>query len=39
MRAALGGAVLALVLAPAAEAAKGKHHGKDDAAKTSRELR
>src|SRR5688500_17244061 len=42
MRAALGGAILALVVAPAAEATKGKHHShkhKSDAEKTSKELR
>ena len=40
MRAALAGAILALGIAPAAEATKGHHHKhKSDAAKTSKELR
>ena len=41
MRAALGGAILALGIAPAAEATNGHHHHKhkSDAAKTSKELR
>jgi Zn-dependent M28 family amino/carboxypeptidase len=41
MRAVLCGAILALVVAPAAEATKGKHHHKhkSDAEKTSKELR
>jgi hypothetical protein len=40
MRAALAGAVLALVIAPAGATAKTKHHhGKNEAAKTSKQLR
>ena len=42
MRAALAGAILALGIAPAAAAAHGKHHhhnGKNEAEKTSKELR